>query len=68
MFDESKLTETELAMERFVAHGRDIIVKESQCSNCIENIGPKECNKFKYKPEDYLFASRDIECPERKTK
>lgn len=68
MFDESRLSEKELAMERFVAHGGDTIVKKSQCADCLENISANECNKFKHKPEDYLFASRDIKCPERKIK
>lgn len=61
------MTDKELALERFVAHGKDNLVQESQCKQCINN-NIYNCKIFGEFPDDYKMATNNIECPERKIK
>lgn len=51
--------------ERLEAQGQDFLVKESQCKNCINNIGKFDCTVYQTKPKEYQFVSYNKVCPNR---
>lgn len=61
-----KMNEDELAMERFVQHGKDEIIEEGQCVKCENNVGANACTALVKKPDDYKFGVK--KCPERKVR
>lgn len=58
------MTEKELALERFVAHGKDKLIQESQCKECANN-NIFDCKVFGEFPEEYKMANINKECPEK---
>jgi len=59
--------EEEKKKARFGFIAPDICVKESQCVKCVHNKG-KRCDVFGEKPKQYVMASIDEKCTNRRLK
>lgn len=43
-------------------------LKQTQCDNCLNNIGVRTCKAFVVKPLSYTNSQIKLECPRRITK
>lgn len=54
-------------IDRFGFTQPDECIMVSQCVECIRNLG-KSCSKFGDKPIEYVRATSNKKCPERRLK
>ncbi len=63
----NSMTDEEKKNARFEAILPDVVVKESQCAECLHSKG-KNCDAFGEKPRQYVSAIINEKCPKRKIK
>ena len=42
------------------------IEKRSQCANCKNALKGNKCHVYGIKPDEYVYASRGIKCPNKR--